>query len=139
MRIKILKNKPLNEEEVVAQSSVDITTTPEITFESNPLEFILQKYPSLNKTLVNLMTEDFRDYSSWCLNKCYVSILTYIDNLSYNPQAEIVCKPIKPSVSQPINCKSDNHQLIPQHANEITQSKNVIIIQGSNGTMFNIN
>ena len=83
--------------------------------------------------------EDFRDYSSWCLNKCYVSILTYIDNLSCNPQAEIVCKPIKPSVSQPINCKSDNHQLIPQHANEITQSKNVIIIQGSNGTMFNIN
>ena len=64
MRIKILKNKPLNEEEVVAQSSVDITTTPEITFESNPLEFILQKYPSLNKTLVDLMTEDFRDYIS---------------------------------------------------------------------------
>lgn len=87
--------------------------------------------------------EDFRDYSSFCLNKCYVSILTYIDNLSGNPQAEIVCKPIKPSVSnkmiQPINCKSDNYQIIPQHANEITQSKNVIIIQGSNGTMFNIN
>jgi hypothetical protein len=64
MRIRILKNKPLNEEEVVVQQSVDVATTPAITFESNPLEFILQKYPSLNKTLVDLMTEDFRDYIS---------------------------------------------------------------------------
>lgn len=96
------------------------------------------------------MADDFRDCSNMCLNKCYVSILTYIDNLACNHPAEIVCKPInediKPSVSnkmiQPINCKpptSENHQLMPQHANEITQSKNVIIIQGSNGTMFNIN
>lgn len=96
------------------------------------------------------MAEDFRNCSNMCLNKCYVSILTYIDNLTCNHPAEIVCKPtnegIKPSVSnkmiQPINCKPptvDNHQLIPQHTNEITQSKNVIIIQGSNGTMFNIN
>lgn len=96
------------------------------------------------------MAEDFRDCSNMCLNKCYVSILTYIDNLSCNHPAEIVCKPtnegIKPCVSnkmiQPINCKpltSEVHQLIPQHANEITQSKNVIIIQGSNGAMFNIN
>lgn len=65
MRIRILKNKPLNEEEEVdAQQSIKATTTQEITFESNPLEFILQKYPSLNKTLVNLMTENFRDYIS---------------------------------------------------------------------------
>lgn len=64
MKIKILKNKPLNEEEVVDQQSVETPSTPEITFESNPLEFILQKYPSLNKTLVDLMTEDFRDYIS---------------------------------------------------------------------------
>jgi hypothetical protein len=65
MRIKILKNKPLKEEEeVVVQQSVDISTTPEITFESDPLEFILQKYSSLNETLVELMTEDFRDYIS---------------------------------------------------------------------------
>ena len=33
-----------------------------ITFESNPLEFILIKYPTLNKTLVNLMTTGFKDY-----------------------------------------------------------------------------
>lgn len=64
MRIKILKNKPLNEEEVVDQQPVDAPATPEITFESNPLEFILQKYPTLKETLVNLMTEDFRDYIS---------------------------------------------------------------------------
>ena len=31
MRIRILKNKPLNEEEVVVQQSVDVTTTPAIT------------------------------------------------------------------------------------------------------------
>ena len=33
-----------------------------ITFESNPLEFILIKYPTLHKTLVNLMTTGFKDY-----------------------------------------------------------------------------
>ena len=33
-----------------------------ITFESNPLDFILIKYPSLNITLVNLMTTGFKDY-----------------------------------------------------------------------------
>jgi hypothetical protein len=65
MKIRILKNKSLNEEEeVVDQQSVKVTTTQDITFESDPLEFILQKYPSLNKTLVDLMTEDFRDYIS---------------------------------------------------------------------------
>jgi hypothetical protein len=33
-----------------------------ITFETNPLEYILIKYPSLQKTLVNLMSEAFKDY-----------------------------------------------------------------------------
>ena len=31
-------------------------------FEQNPLEFILNKYPSLNSTMEELMTSSFRDY-----------------------------------------------------------------------------
>lgn len=33
-----------------------------ISFEDNPLEYILQKYPSLDAALVDLMTEYYRDY-----------------------------------------------------------------------------
>lgn len=33
-----------------------------ITFETNPLEYILIKYPSLQKTLQYLMTDAFKDY-----------------------------------------------------------------------------
>jgi hypothetical protein len=33
-----------------------------ISFEDNPLEFILQKYPSLDATLSDLMTDKYRDY-----------------------------------------------------------------------------
>ncbi len=102
------------------------------------------------------MAEDFRDCSNMCLNKCYVSILTYIDNLTCHPQAEIICKPtnevIKPSVSnkivQPSNCKqtsevvthTNQQKMKPSvsNANEIT-GKNVIIIQGANSTTFTIN
>jgi hypothetical protein len=35
-----------------------------ISFEDNPLEYILQKYPSLDATLVDLMTENYRDYTT---------------------------------------------------------------------------
>jgi hypothetical protein len=34
----------------------------QITFETNPLEYILIKYPSLQKTLINLMSDAFKDY-----------------------------------------------------------------------------
>jgi len=63
-KIKIIKARPLKEEEeVIDQQSQDVVPEqPTITFESNPLEFILQKYPTLTKTLVELLTEDFRDY-----------------------------------------------------------------------------
>lgn len=63
-KIKIIKSRPLKEEEeVIDQQSQDtIPEKPEITYESNPLEFMLQKYPTLNATLVRLLTEDFRDY-----------------------------------------------------------------------------
>jgi hypothetical protein len=89
------------------------------------------------------MAEDFRDCLSMRLNQCYISILTYIDNLTDNHSSEIIqqkmihasnCKPtsevVKPSVY-------NSHQLVT-HANEIT-GKNVIVIQGSNSTTFNIN
>jgi hypothetical protein len=33
-----------------------------ISFEDNPLEYILQKYPSLDAILADLMTENYRDY-----------------------------------------------------------------------------
>ena len=33
-----------------------------ISFESNPMEYILNKYPSLNDTLEDLLTSYFRDY-----------------------------------------------------------------------------
>ena len=33
-----------------------------ITFEDDPMGYILQKYPSLKETLVDLMTESFEDY-----------------------------------------------------------------------------
>jgi len=33
-----------------------------ISFEDNPLEYIIQKYPSLDDTLVDLLTEKYRDY-----------------------------------------------------------------------------
>ena len=87
--------------------------------------------------------EDFRDCSNRCLNICYVSILTYIDNVTSNHPAEI----IQHKIIKPSNCKatsevikpsvSNSHQIV-SHKNEIT-GKNVIVIQGSNGTLFNIN
>jgi len=63
-KIKIIKSRPLKEEEEVIDQIPQDTTpeVPAITFESNPLEFILQKYPTLNATLIELLTEDFRDY-----------------------------------------------------------------------------
>ena len=36
--------------------------TVRITFETNPLEYILIKYPSLKNTIINLMTTGFKDY-----------------------------------------------------------------------------
>jgi hypothetical protein len=64
MKLKIIKSRPLKEEEEVIDQQPDAVTEPkpEITFESNPLEFMLMKYPSLEETLIELLTEDFRDY-----------------------------------------------------------------------------
>lgn len=67
-KIKIIKSRPLKEEEEeAAVDQLPQDQTPEkaeLTYESNPLEFMLMKYPSLRDTLVDLLTEDFRDYIS---------------------------------------------------------------------------
>jgi hypothetical protein len=58
MSLKILK-KLIKEgiEDFVSQQQRET-----ISFEDNPLEYILQKYPSLDATLSDLMTENYRDY-----------------------------------------------------------------------------
>lgn len=68
-KIKIIKSRSLKEvdDEVVDQTLTN-DKPEELTYESNPLEFILQKYPSLTATLTELLTEDFRDY----LNGIYI-------------------------------------------------------------------
>ena len=40
----------------------DFKKSEPLTFEGNPLEFILQKYPSLDATMIDLLTPSFRDY-----------------------------------------------------------------------------
>ena len=62
--IKIIRSRPLKEEEEVVDQLPQDTAPekPELTYESNPLEFMLQKYPTLTETLVKLLTEDFRNY-----------------------------------------------------------------------------
>jgi hypothetical protein len=44
------------------EEPIDVPKDEPITFESNPLEYILQTYPSLNRTIEDLMTPDFRNY-----------------------------------------------------------------------------
>lgn len=63
-KIKIIKSRPLKEEEEVIdqQDQPAVPQQPEITYESNPLEFMLEKYPTLKETLVKLLTDDFRNY-----------------------------------------------------------------------------
>lgn len=63
-KFRIIKSRPLKEEEeVIDQQDQDVAPQqPEITYESNPLEFMLMKYPTLTKTLTDLLTENFRDY-----------------------------------------------------------------------------
>lgn len=44
-------------EDFVSQQQIET-----ISFEDNPLEYILQKYPSLDATMTDLMTDKYRDY-----------------------------------------------------------------------------
>jgi hypothetical protein len=63
-KFRIIKSRPIKEEEeVIDQQDQDVAPQQsEITYESNPLEFMLMKYPTLTKTLTDLLTENFRDY-----------------------------------------------------------------------------
>jgi hypothetical protein len=47
---------------LIREEIEDLKISEPLTFEGNPLEFILQKYPSLNDTMIDLLTPSFRDY-----------------------------------------------------------------------------
>lgn len=48
--------------QMIKEEIEDFKSSEPLTFEGNPLEFILQKYPSLDDTMIDLMTPSFRDY-----------------------------------------------------------------------------
>ena len=51
-----------SEEEVEVEEPTPIEDPKSPTFEDDPLEYILFKYPTLTKTLEDLLSKDFRDY-----------------------------------------------------------------------------
>ena len=54
---------PLKELKKLIREEIEALKISEpLTFEGNPLEFILQKYSSLNDTMIYLLTPSFRDY-----------------------------------------------------------------------------
>lgn len=50
--------------QLIKEEIEDFKNSQLLTFESNPLEYILQKYPSLDATMADLMTPHYRDYIS---------------------------------------------------------------------------
>jgi len=50
--------------QLIKEEIEDFQNSQPLTFESDPLEYILQKYSSLNDTLEDLMTPHYRDYIS---------------------------------------------------------------------------
>ena len=65
---ELAKLKEADEEVVSTEEETDIEPTTPVedpkspTFEDDPLEYILFKYPTLTKTLEDLLSKDFRDY-----------------------------------------------------------------------------
>jgi len=51
-----------SEEEVEVEEPTPVEDPKSPTFEDDPLEYILYKYPTLTKTLEDLLSKDFRDY-----------------------------------------------------------------------------
>ena len=49
---------------LIKEEIEDFQNSQPLTFESDPLEYILQKYSSLNDTLEDLMTPHYRDFIS---------------------------------------------------------------------------
>jgi hypothetical protein len=54
-RLELLK-------QIIKEEIEDFKSSEPLTFEGNPLEFILQKYDTLDATMIDLMTPSFRDY-----------------------------------------------------------------------------
>ena len=50
--------------QLIKEEIEDFKNSQLLTFESDPLEYILQKYPSLDATMTDLMTPHYRDYIS---------------------------------------------------------------------------
>ena len=50
--------------QLIKEEIEDFKNSQPLTFESDPLEYILQKYPSLDATMTDLMTPHYRDYIS---------------------------------------------------------------------------
>ena len=50
--------------QLIKEEIEDFKNSQLLTFESDPLEYILQKYPSLDATMTDLMTPYYRDYIS---------------------------------------------------------------------------
>ena len=50
--------------QLIKEEIEDFKNSQPLTFESDPLEYILQKYPSLDATITDLMTPHYRDYIS---------------------------------------------------------------------------
>ena len=51
-----------SEEEVEVEEPTPVEDPKSPTFEDDPLEYILFKYPTLTKTLEDLLSKDFKDY-----------------------------------------------------------------------------
>jgi len=60
---EVIVKSPLKElRRLIREEIEDLKVSEPLTFEGNPLEFILDKYSSLNDTMVDLLTPSFRDY-----------------------------------------------------------------------------
>jgi hypothetical protein len=60
---EVIVKSPLKElQRMIREEIEDFKNSEPLTFEGNPLEFILQKYDSLDATMVDLLTPSFRDY-----------------------------------------------------------------------------
>lgn len=60
--IQIISEKLELVKRIIKEEIEDFKSSEPLTFEGNPLEFILQKYPSLDTTMIDLLTPSFRDY-----------------------------------------------------------------------------
>jgi len=63
-KLKEADEEVVSDEEIITsdEEPTPVEDPKSPTFEEEPLEFILFKYPTLTKTLTDLLTEDFRDY-----------------------------------------------------------------------------